>query len=84
MMSYNNIINFYFCWLLYFVVHGVLGCLPAGNANLVTIGKATYFCIIVNDRYIMVATPTADTYSRVIIRGSFNATTKTAAPNGYC
>lgn len=77
-------------WLLLVALLACIGlisnpihaCLPSGSSKLVTIGKTTYVCLIVNDRYIMVAQPVADQYSRIIIRGSWNATRVQGANSG--
>lgn len=45
------------------------------NKNAVTIGKDTYVCLIMNDRNVTVNTVVADTYTRLVLQGSFNATT---------
>lgn len=51
------------------------GCYPTGTPKpLVYIDKTTYFCLIINDRYVMVTQPTADKYTRIVIRGSWNST----------
>jgi hypothetical protein len=50
-------------------------CYPSGTAaKTVVIGEVTYVCIFINDRYVGVAKPVADTFTRLVVSGSANAT----------
>jgi len=49
-------------------------CAPS-QGKTVTIGEATYVCVVVNYKSYMVAVPKADDYSRIAIAGSYNSTT---------
>jgi hypothetical protein len=55
--------------LLFFaLVNSSLGC-ATKQGETVTIGEATYICIVVNFKSYMVAVPKADDYSRIAIAG---------------
>ena len=67
--------------LVFALTHHVLhvsACYPYDQStkNAVTIGKTTYVCVIMNDRNVSVNTLVADTFTRLVFVGSFNATTQ--------
>ena len=54
--------------LLLCLVGTALACSPSAGKQ-VTIGEATYVCVVVNFKSYMVAVPKADDYSRIAIAG---------------